>query len=139
MKKIILLTTLLLTVFLFAGCASRENQIDKISADSAKKIALEAAGVSATEATFLTVELEDRDGQIYYDVEFYGQDYTEYDYDIDAYTGEILSFDHDAEYYEKPADKAGINESTASLTEADTKGIALGQVPGAAEIDIRYG
>lgn len=110
-----------------------------IGEEKAKEIALAHAGIAADNAKFVKSGLDRDDGRRVYDVEFYSEDYTEYDYDIDALTGEILSFDHDAEYY-APASKE-TNEPTVTssnaITDADAKKIALEQVPGASESDIR--
>ena len=67
-----------------------------IGEETAKKIALEAAGVLEDEITNLHVVRERDDGIDVYDVEFYAAS-QEYDYEIDAYTGEIRSFDHEME------------------------------------------
>lgn len=110
-----------------------------IGEEKAKEIALAHAGITADNAKFVKSGLDRDDGRRVYDVEFYSEDYTEYDYDIDALTGEILSFDHDAEYYtpaSKGTNKPTVTSSTA-ITDADAKKIALDQVPGASESDIR--
>lgn len=110
-----------------------------IGEEKAKELALAHAGLSAEQAHFVKSGLDRDDGHRVYDVEFYSEDYTEYDYDIDAVTGEILSFDHDAEYY-APASKGSDSFEAAaagSITEAQAKEIALAQVPDASESDIR--
>lgn len=61
-----------------------------ISADRAKQIALNDAGVKEANAVFLRANLDWDDGRMKYEVEFYSGT-TEYDYDIDAVTGAILS------------------------------------------------
>ena len=55
-----------------------------------KRQALEHAGLTEADVTFVHVKLDRDDGRLEYEVEFY-KDNTEYDYDIDANTGEILS------------------------------------------------
>ena len=60
----------------------------KISADKAKKIALEDAKLAEKDVTFVKVELEFEDNRLVYDVEFYSGN-VEYDYDIDAVSGAI--------------------------------------------------
>ena len=69
---------------------------DYISADRAKQIALNDAGVKESAAVFLRANLDWDDGRMKYEVEFYSGN-TEYDYDIDAVTGAILSSDRDLE------------------------------------------
>ncbi|MCI8890427.1 MAG: hypothetical protein HFH34_03590 [Eubacterium sp.] len=87
-KKMISIAMVL--VLLLSGCASsRQSQIKYIGAAKAKSLALEAGGVSASQAEFSTVDLSERGGQDYYQVAFtaFGEDYY---YDIDALTGVII-------------------------------------------------
>ncbi|MCM1538221.1 MAG: PepSY domain-containing protein [bacterium] len=68
----------------------------QISADDAKRIALEYAGVAETEAQYLEVEYDYDDGRAEYEVQWYvGR--TEYSCDVNAATGEILSFEKETE------------------------------------------
>ena len=76
-----------------------------IGAGKAKTIALNHAGVSASNAVFLHAKLDYDDGRRTYEVEFYSGS-KEYDYEIDAATGELLSYDFAAERY-TPADSSG--------------------------------
>lgn len=69
-----------------------------IGADKAKEIALNHAGVAASNAVFLNAKLDYDDGRRVYDVEFYSGN-KEYDYEIDAADGSIISFDYDVESY----------------------------------------
>ncbi len=69
-----------------------------IGANKAKEIALNHAGVAASNAVFLTAKLDYDDGRRVYDVEFYSGN-KEYDYEIDAADGSIISFDYDVESY----------------------------------------
>ena len=105
---------------------------ETISGERAKEIALNHAGVSADQATFVKAGLDWDDGRQHYDVEFYTADYREFDYDIDPYTGAVVSYDHDAEYYTPPASSSG-----TELTADEAKALALAQVPGAALEHIR--
>ena len=80
----------MLLVLFLSGCASsQQSQIKYIGAAKAKSLALEAGGVSASQAEFSTVDLSERGGQDYYQVAFtaFGEDYY---YDIDALTGVII-------------------------------------------------
>ena len=79
------------------GYAPSTSQTD-IGSEKAKSIALNHAGVSASNAVFLYVEADYENGRKVYEVEFYSGN-KEYDYEIDASTGDILSYDYDAEYY----------------------------------------
>ena len=103
-----------------------------ITQAEAKAKALSHAGLKESQVTFLRAELDRDDGRQVYEVEFYTQDYKEYDYEIDAATGEVLSYDYDAE-----TDFQTGSSSGKELTAAEAKSIALGQVPGASEKDIR--
>lgn len=65
-----------------------------ISADEAKNIALQHAGVAEADTTRMEVKLDREDGRLEYDVEWdIGS--TDYEYTIDAYTGGVLSFEVD--------------------------------------------
>ncbi len=65
-----------------------------IGVDQAKTIALNHAGLSASDVNFAKAKLENDDGRIVYEVEFYHGN-REYDYTIDAYSGAILEYDAD--------------------------------------------
>ena len=91
----------------------------------AKEIALAHAGLTESQVTFIRSNLEFDDGRQCYEVEFYGTDYTEYDYSIDASTGEIVSYDYDAEGYAPPV------SSGTTISASQAKEIALAKVPGA--------
>ena len=117
-----------------AGSTDGSTGDTAITADKAKEIALNHAGLTADQVTFVRSNLDQDDGRTCYDVEFYTADYTEYDYEIDARTGEVLSFDYDAEYYQ-PTRPSGDASSYIGLDEA--KRIALSHVSGAAEANIR--
>lgn len=101
-----------------------------ITEDQARQIALDHAGLSASQVTFLKSSLDYDDGRQVYDVEFYSSDYTEYDYEIDATTGDILSYDSDAEGYAPPT------ANTTAITADQARQIALAEVPGATVNDI---
>lgn len=123
--------TLLLT-----ACGSGET---KISADKAKEIALNHAGVLKEDATFLKAERDSENGKAVYEVEFYSKDKKEYDYEIDANTGEILSYDSDAESAstaQNGGEQSAVAEVT-EITEDKAKEIALAKVPGATVENIR--
>ena len=102
-----------------------------IGEEEARRIALEHAGLAENQVTFVSSFLEFDDGHWEYDVEFYTADYVEYDYEIDAYTGAVISFDYDAEYY---SPQTG---GSSTITTEQAQQLALAQVPGAAESDIR--
>lgn len=83
-----------------------------ISTEEAKNIALKHAGVTGSEAAWVTARLERDDGRTVYDIEFrLGSQ--EYDYELDAYTGEILACDFEIEIE--------INAAGGSIVEYDVE------------------
>ena len=93
---------------------------DYIGEAKAKEIALDHAGVSASKATFVHVELDWDDGRPEYEVEFYTGN-KEYDYDIDALTGKIRSYDFDAEYYVPSAGQGDLIGETKAKSIVQSK------------------
>ena len=65
-----------------------------ISTDKAKSIALNKAGVSASNATFTKAKLDRDDGVYVYEIEFISGSY-EYDVEINATSGKVLDYDVD--------------------------------------------
>lgn len=65
--------------------------------EKVKSIALQAAGITSSQAKQLKCHLECDDGRWEYDVKFY-YGTVEYEYEIDAFTGKILSQDVDSIY-----------------------------------------
>lgn len=72
-----------------------------ITRDSARDIAINAAGVSLDDIRALEVELDADDGRLVYEVEF-KNGANEYDYEIDAKSGEIIKnhVEIDDDYYQ---------------------------------------
>lgn len=68
-----------------------------ISADDAKRIAFDNAGISAADVSRLSVRQDYEDGRRIYDVEFLAGG-SEYDYEIGYEDGRIYSFDQETEY-----------------------------------------
>ena len=81
-----------------AAATSTSTSSTDIGAEKAKEIALQHAGVSASNAVFVKAERERDDGRLTYDVDFYAGN-KEYDYEILAADGTILSYDADIEGY----------------------------------------
>ena len=100
-----------------------------VDEETAQKIALEHAGVKATDATITKSKLDYEGRRQVYEIEWYAGG-KKYDYEIAVDTGEILSSGYD----EKTAGWSGSNRVTVS--EADAKQTALGRVSGATEKDI---
>ena len=67
-----------------------------ITAEEAKQIALNHAGVNEADIRALELETDRDDGRTVYEFSW-KVGWTEYDYDIDAATGEILSFSQDVD------------------------------------------
>ena len=87
-----------------SGCGggAAGSQAEYIGIDAAKALALEAAGVSESAATFSTAGLDRRNGMDYYAVDFTagGQSY---EYDIDAVTGVVIDSNTGSGTAETPA------------------------------------
>lgn len=82
--------------------SSQGGASSSITVDEAKQIALNHAGVSADEATFVEAKQDYDDGRLQYEIEFIvpsGNAYKEYGYEIAASDGSILGYDHDIEGY----------------------------------------
>ena len=154
-KRTTILTALTLTGILITGCAAGTTQISRIDLDTAKAAAVEAAGLTESDVTFHSAELDRRNGIEYYDIDFVA-DGKEYDYDIDALTGTVIGSEspkntkkasdlkpEEAAAKEIPAEEAPVksedskSENSAKISEEEAKKIALAQVPGAKESDIR--
>lgn len=97
-----------------------------ITADAAKKIALDDAGVAAADVVFLKVRLDWDDAE--YEVEFYRGN-TEYDYDIDAVSGRIKSVDRDAEDFDLGGSTAATAEQGNLISGQRAQEIALARAP----------
>lgn len=131
-KKILI--TLGISVFLFTACQSN-NVIGK---DKAKEIALEHAKLTADRVKFVDTDTDTDNGKTIYEVEFYTDDFTEYDYEIDAKTGEIISFDSDAEgFTPKNKPTAESQSEKSAVTEAEIKAKLIEKVPGSSEENIQ--
>ena len=102
-----------------------------VNEETAQKIALEHAGVKATDATITKSKLDYEGGRQVYEIEWYAGG-KKYDYEIAVDTGEILSSGYD----EKTAGWSGSNSNNVTVSEADAKQTALGRVSGATQKDI---
>lgn len=105
-----------------------------ISENEAKSKALAHAGLSESQVNFVRVNLDRENGHWVYEVEFYTDDYREYDYEIDATSGAVIGFDYDAEGYRRPSQGSS---SGNYIGEAQAKEIALSYVSGATESNVR--
>ena len=105
-----------------AAATSNRTSSTDIGAEKAKEIALQHAGVSASNAVFVKAERERDDGRLTYDVDFYAGN-KEYDYEILAADGTILSYDADIEGYRIPSSTSSSSSGYISVERA--KEIAL--------------
>ena len=98
---------------------------DYIGKARAKEIALDHAGLTYSDVSFVRVELDWDDGRPQYEVEFYSGS-KEYDYEIDAATGKILDVDFDIENFTIPSGSAGdyIGEASAREIALDHAGVS---------------
>ena len=102
--------------------SSTSTSSTDIGAEKAKEIALQHAGVSASNAVFVKAEREYDDGRLTYDVDFYAGN-KEYDYEILASDGTILSYDADIEGYRIPSSTSSSSSGYIGVERA--KEIAL--------------
>lgn len=107
---------------------SSQSSSTAITAAEAEEIALSHAGLTAEEVTFVRAELDAEDGQTVYDVEFYTEDYSEYDYEISAETGEVLSCDYEAENYIPSGTTAAVSLEEAESAALEHAGLSADEV-----------
>ena len=72
-----------------------------ITVQEAREAALKGAGLAESEVTFVKTKLDQDDGVMVYDIEFYTAS-AEFDYEVDALTGRILSADQDIDNFARP-------------------------------------
>lgn len=116
-RKNIMISAAALSLLVLAGC-SKDGMADYIGRDEAKNVALENAGLTASQVKFTDVELDDKNGTHYYQVEFTA-DGQEYEYDIDALTGAIIESKLPAGA--QAQQNATPNNNTAGTTTPDNK------------------
>ncbi|MBQ9531909.1 MAG: PepSY domain-containing protein [Eubacterium sp.] len=83
--------------------AKTTKQSENIGIDAAKRIALNNAGVGASQVRFTKAKLDYDDGVAQYEIEFIKGN-TEYEYEIDAKTGKIIDFDKETKSSDKDYD-----------------------------------
>lgn len=109
------------------------SQSAYIGLEAAKQAALNHAGVSASQATFLEAEYDYDDGRMVYEVEFHVNG-TEYEYEIDAQTGDVVK--HKTE--QNGANTGGSSANTSSyIGESAAKAAALKHA-GVSESSTKY-
>lgn len=92
-----------------------------ITGDSARDIAINAAGVSLDNIRASEVELDADDGRLVYEVEFKSGD-SEYDYEIDARSGEIIKnhVEIDDDYQTSSGNNSSSNSGNTSTNTPST-------------------
>ena len=120
-----------------------------ITADEAEQAALSHAGISASDVSFITCELDFDDGIMVYEVEFISGS-TEYDYDINALDKSVLKFSTErADNYNPSGSGSSSGSSSsgnassgnsASVTEAEAQQAAFSHagVSGATVVKAEY-
>ena len=111
-----------------SAAATAQTVTGTVDEEMAQKIALEHAGVKATDATITKSKLDYEDGRQVYDIEWYAGG-AKYDYEIAVDNGEIIS----SAYEEKTV---GADSRSVTVSEADAKKTALDRVSGATDKDI---
>ena len=111
-----------------SAAATAQTVTGTVDEEMAQKIALEHAGVKATDATITKSKLDYEDGRQVYDIEWYAGG-AKYDYEIATDTGEIIS----SAYEEKTM---GADSKNITVSEADAKKTALDRVSGATDKDL---
>ena len=114
-----------------SAVATAQTVTGTVDEEMAQKIALEHAGVKATDATITKSKLDYEGRRQVYEIEWYAGG-KKYDYEIAVDTGEILS----SAYDEKTSAWSVSNSSNVTVSEADAKQTALGRVSGATQKDI---
>ena len=105
------------------GTAASGSTTD-IGEAKAKSVALNHAGISESDTSYIHAKKDWDDGRWVYDVEFWAGG-KEYDYEILASNGTILSYDYDAEYQWSGSTGTGSTSSTADIGEAKARSVAL--------------
>ena len=114
-----------------SAAATAQTVTGTVDEEMAQKIALEHAGVKATDATITKSKLDYEGRRQVYEIEWYAGG-KKYDYEIAVDTGEILS----SAYDEKTSGWSVSNSSNVTVSEADAKQTALDRVSGATQKDI---
>lgn len=128
MKKLIAIC-LLAGLVALAGCGSSQTaSASYIGVEAARAAALKDAG--ETEGDFTNATLEDRDGTVYYDVEFTAGG-TKYEYAVDALTGSIIEATKEVRENQSSSSQpsSSSNSGSSSSQAASESGSSLGSTP----------
>ena len=120
MKRKVSLFSVALTTMLLTSLFTMNVFADQITEEKAKSIALDHAGVSSTDVSYIYTELDYEKGQQIYNVEFMTNTYDEYDYEILMENGTIVAAD-----YEKKSRPLPGNKDNKEITIEQAKEFAL--------------
>ena len=128
MKKLIAVC-LLAGLVALAGCNSSQTaSASYIGVEAARSAALKDAG--ETEGDFTNATLEERDGTVYYDVEFTAGG-AKYEYAVDALTGSIIEAKKEGgdDRKESSASSAASSSQASSESSGSQSGSSLSSTP----------
>ena len=110
-----------------------------ITADEAEQAALSHAGISSSDVSYITCELDFDDGIMVYEVEFISGN-TEYEYDINAIDKSVLKFSTERADNYSQSGQGGSSGNAGSITEAEAQQAAFSHagVSGATVIKAEY-
>lgn len=130
MKKLIAVC-LLAGLLALAGCNSSQTaSASYIGVEAARSAALKDAG--ETEGDFTNATLEERDGTVYYDVEFTAGG-AKYEYAVDALTGSIIEAKREGGDDRKESSASSAASSSQASSESSTPKAESSQASSAAE------
>ena len=109
------------------------NQSAYIGADAAKNAALQHAGLSSNQVTFLKAEFDYDNGRMIYEVDFHSGN-QKYEYEIDASNGQVVKYETEAT---GTAPSTGAATSSSYIGESAAKAAALSHA-GVKESDTSY-
>ncbi len=130
MKQMQRVCVLAIVLLLLTGCGQQQQQMSYIGVEKAKQVALEACGLSTTEAEAMTAQLASRNGLDYYQVSFTAAGQS-YQYNVDALTGVVIADDTssavpenslvtDADTYEETGEMVQTAQKEATVPRART-------------------
>ena len=110
-----------------------------ITADEAEQAALSHAGISSSDVSYITCELDFDDGIMVYEVEFISGN-TEYEYDINALDKSVLKFSTERADNYSQSGQGGSSGNAGSITEAEAQQAAFSHagISGATVIKAEY-
>ena len=127
MKKLIAVC-LLAGLVALAGCNSSQTaSASYIGVEAARSAALKDAG--ETEGDFTNATLEERDGTVYYDVEFTAGG-AKYEYAVDALTGSIIEAKREGGDDRKESSASSAASSSQASSESSTPKTESSQASG---------